>query len=234
MAAHPSAATPSREDALLALAFSPQPLSRLPAEFGPALARGSAYARFLSAHFPADAAPGSCVVFPGLPGEERAIFVWSGNFPKPSDRLDAAKFLLVHWALGFFSIFLHAKEKPVQVRFCTAHDFCHLAARAQRRAWHWSQTAWWAGALAASAACLAGLISAVLGFVVIADLSWLPGPQHERNAAAFVFWLAVFLALALAAWWLVRLARRLRLPPALRTLEKWPFRLESVTWSDLP
>lgn len=65
------AAVRDRDNALPAVAFSTRSLFSLPAEFGSRLKRGLAYAKFLAETYPADAPPGSCVLFPHQSAENR-------------------------------------------------------------------------------------------------------------------------------------------------------------------
>lgn len=122
--------------------------------------------------------------------------------------------------------------EPEVIYFSTVHDFSRAGVQTQGCRWQLAQLARGAGLLVAVLAMLASLALSMLIFLV-ADSVVLP-VEHDRYVTSLEIAFAIWLLLTgLAMVLLLRLAPALRLPPALCTLEKWPFRVERIPWAAL-
>jgi hypothetical protein len=80
-----------------------------------------------------------------------------------------------------------------------------------------------------------GVLAALLGIMALvgAFTAYQPDAQ-PADRTLFIVCAFLFAGVGLLAWFLFKIAKLLRLPSSLRTLEKRPFRVKEITWIDLP
>jgi len=218
----------AREESLRAVAFSNRPLSSLASEFGSGPLRAQAYGDYLERVFPLQGKPGFCVVFKNIQAQERATFHWQGKFKDSEQHISAAWLAFCISIFGWHALFMPKGDtRPDLVAFRTAHDFSRIAAQQYRKYLLLSKFIWLVGGL-----CLA------VGLVLLLIAGGFFLASFDATAAtSTLFWSGVLVgssaALFVFSWKLLQIAKALRLPVAIRTIEKYPLYIQKIEWEDI-
>jgi len=221
------------QDALVSpVAFSSKPLTKIPFEGGNLLDKAHEYKRFLQRRFSVSTAMGPCTVYPQLAAQHRARITWSGRFNQSEKSARVLFTFALRLTLARLIPFGHyygGGENGVEiVSFETAHGFSEKAAVSLKRGWLWSYLSDIISDLVKILFGLGLVYSSVILIITLSADYLAPGEREELHWAIYV--LLGTCTLGAIIWGLIVLSKKLRLPPALRCLEKRPLRATKITW----